>query len=341
MFNLFFTPAPDPFWPIPWPRAGGETSWWYPVCIMLGFALAILLSCLKLKKRYRVSIEPFYWFILIGVPIAIFGARFGSCAIGQTNWYDFFNNFGQGLAIEWGVMFTVLAAFIYFPLVLNKPSYRVKNELGSNHKIQKVSMWMYFDAIVPAILIAQFIGRWGNYCNKEVYGAIVQNDNFTWFLYKVFPGMYITDKFGQTAWRQPLFFYEGMGNLAMFFILYFGVEFIRQRKAGDMAAIYFIWYGVFRACLEPLRDDSFKYATSIITSIVWASIGLIFILINHLLIAKTRDKKIWHTLFSFGPAEVFRMIDAGWHPQKNERYKDLKFNRCVRLESEMIYFGEW
>lgn len=339
MFWLFGSEAPDPLWPIPWQRGDSGKSWWYPVCIMLGFAIAILLGCLKLKKRYKVSIEPFYWFILIGVPVAIFGANFGSCVLGPPagkHWSEFWTSFGTGLAIEWGVMFAVITAFIYFPLVLRSPSYRVKNTLGDSPKIQKVSMWMYFDAIIPAILIAQFIGRWGNYCNQEVYGAEVHNEAFTWFLYKVFPGMYIDG-----AWRQPLFFYEGMGNLAMFFILYFGIEFIKQRKAGDMAAVYFIWYGVFRACLEPLRDVGFKNPTSIVTSIVWASIGLIFILINHLLIAKTRDKKIWHTLFAFGPAEVFRMIDAGWHPQKNERYKDLKFNRCVRLESEMIYFGEW
>ncbi|MCQ3907568.1 MAG: hypothetical protein MJ219_02215 [Mycoplasmoidaceae bacterium] len=54
-----------------------------------------------------------------------------------------------------------MAAFIYFPLVLKLPRYRVKDVFGTvgDQQVKRVSMWMYFDAIVPAILIAQFIGR--------------------------------------------------------------------------------------------------------------------------------------------------------------------------------------
>lgn len=336
MFNLLGVMPPDPHWVIPWQRGDTGHSWWYPVCIMIGFAIAILAGCLKLWKRYRVSVEPFYWFILIGVPTAILGARFGSCAIGQTAWSDFFHDFGSGLAIEWGVMLVVLAAFIYFPLILKRPSYRVKDIFSKEQKVKRVSMWMYFDAVIPAILIAQFIGRWGNYCNQEVYGAAVKNENLAWFLYKVLPGMYIDGE-----WKQPLFFWEGIGNLSMFFVLYFGIEFIKQRKAGDLAGGYFIWYGTFRACLEPLRNEQFGFRVSFVLSIVWACIGLIFILINHLLISKVRDKKIWHTLFSHGPNEVFKMIDAGWKKEKNSRYNSAAFVDCVRKETEMIYFGEW
>lgn len=332
---------PDPHWHIPWPRDGGNSSWWYPVCITIGFAVAILLGCLKLWKRYKVSTEPFYWFILIGVPTAILGARFGSCAIGQTPWEDFFHNFGQGLAIEWGVMLTVIVAFIYFPLVLKRPSYKVRDYFATEQKVKRVSMWMYFDAIVPAILIAQFIGRWGNYCNQEVYGKLVTDENLAWFLYHVFPGMYITKDATAIGWHQPLFLWEGIGNLAMFFILYFGVEFIPKRKAGDLAGGYFVWYGTFRAALEPLRDSQFGYTTSIVTSIVWACLGVLFILINHLLIAKVRDKKVWHTLITRGPNEVFRIIGAGWNPEKNKRYENPLFNDCVREEIDKVYFGAW
>lgn len=342
MFNLLGEMPPDPQWvpPLPHEVQGKILSWMYPICIMLGFIVAIVLGCLKLWKRYKVDTEPFYWFILIGVPCAILGARFGSCAIGQTPWGDFFHDFGTGLAIEWGVMLTVLAAFIYFPLILKLPRYRVRDAFGvEQQNVKKVSMWMYFDAIVPAILIAQFIGRWGNYCNQEVYGLIVTDEKFAWFLHDCLPGMFI-----KGHWRVPLFLWEGLGNLAMFAILYFGIEFIKQRKAGDLAGAYFVWYGTFRACLEPLRDHDagFYYQTSVITSIIWAVIGVLFILINHLLIAKVRDKKIWHTLFSRGPGEVFRMIGAGWgNANLKTRYQDKQFEDCVRKPVEMIYFGAW
>ncbi len=344
MFNLLGEMPPDPHWTQPLPN--GINSWMYPICIMLGFVTAIVLGCLKLWKRYKVSTEPFYWFILIGVPCAILGARFGSCAIGQTPWNQFFVDFGTGLAIEWGVMLTVLVAFIYFPLVLKLPRYRVRDSFGETHEVKKVSMWMYFDAIVPAILIAQFIGRWGNYCNQEVYGIAVTDEGLANFLNKFLPGMYIPSgphlQPGlEPGWYQPLFLWEGLGNLAMFFVLYFGIECIPQRKAGDLAGGYFVWYGIFRACLEPLRVGNFKYVTSIVTSIVWAVVGVLFILINHLLIAKVRDKKVWHTLFSRGPGEVFKMIGAGWNSQKNVRYQDKQFEDCVRKPVELIYYGAW
>lgn len=322
-------------WNPPLPRGDGH-SWMYPICIVLAFIVAITLGCLKLWKRYKVSVEPFYWFILIGVPTAIVGARFGSCAIGQTSWSDFFNDFGSGLAIEWGVMLTILAAFIYFPLVLRLPSYRVRDVFSVEQQVKKVSMWMYFDAVVPAILIAQFIGRWGNYCNREVYGRVVTDPGMIAFLEKVLPGMLIDGE-----WRQPLFFWEGLGNLGMFFILYFGLEFVPQRKAGDMAGAYFVWYGTFRAALEPLRDSQFGYKVSIVTSIIWAVIGGLFILINHLLIAKLRDKKVLHTLISRGPRETFKMIGASWKPELNVRYQDKEFADCVRSKNEIIYFGMW
>lgn len=340
--DQIFTLPPDPGWQTPWVNGATGTSWWYPVCIMMGFAVAIILACLKMWKLYKISTEPFYWFILIGVPCAILGARFGSCAIGQTPWNQFFVNFGQGLAIEWGVMLTVLAAFIYFPLILKLPKYRVKDEFGPKPAVRKVSMWMYFDAIIPAILIAQFIGRWGNYCNQEVYGMEVTSEGLANFLNKVLPGMYIDG-----AWRQPLFFWEGIGNLAMFFVLYVGCEFIKQKKAGDLAGAYFVWYGAFRAGLEPLRDNNFGFKTSFILSIVWAVIGVLFILINHLVIAKLRSKKELRLLQCFGPGEALRAVKESWYPtriemaqlskaRKESKGKDLtKINKkLARLEAE-------
>lgn len=349
MFRLLGEmPGPPEDWHIPWENASTGTSWWYPVCIMLGFVVAIVAGCLKLWKRYKVSTEPFYWFILIGVPMAILGSRFGSCAIGQTPWKQMFSWPWNGLAIEWGVMFAVVSAFIYFPLILKVKSYRVRDEFSVEHEVKKASMWMYFDAVVPAILIAQFIGRWGNYCNQEVYGAPVTSESLANFLSKCLPGMWIPNPEGFPAgWFQPLFLWEGLGNLAMFFVIYFGFEFIPSRKAGDLAGSYFIWYGTFRACLEPLRNPNFtdfgtSVNVSILISIIWACLGVLFILINHLLIAKTRDYKIWHTLFSRGPGEVFRMIGAGWGKQELvARYKDPKYADCVRKPAEKIYFGAW
>lgn len=301
MSSILNSIAPPPGW-TPNPIAFGNIRW-YAIFIICGFIVAIVLSCLKLWKRYKVSVEPFYWFIIIGVPLAIIGANFGSCVLdsfwrlegmpgGGTGpgkpWSQFFSSFGQGLAIEWGILFDIIAASIYFPLVLKRPRYKVRDEFGPQPAVRRVSMWLYFDAILPCVLIAQFLGRWGNYMNQEVYGAIVTDEGLSWFLHNCLPGMYINGE-----WRQPLFFWEGIGNLAMFFVLYFGIEAIKIRKTGDLAAGYLVWYGAFRAGLETLRDQTFKSTSSIVFSIIMMVAGLAIIVLNHTLFNKFRDYKVW------------------------------------------------
>lgn len=366
---LSVAPAPDPIWTKPLPT-GQNTSYLYPIFIIIGFVVAIVLSCLKMWKRYKISIEPFYWFILIGVPVSIFGANFGSCVLGRPagkDWSEFWTSFGTGLAIEWGIMFCILAACIYFPLILKMNRYRVRDEFTTEPQVRKVSMWMYFDAIMPCVLIAQFLGRWGNYFNQEVYGAVVTSDSLSWFLHNCLPGMWIGD-----AWRQPLFLWEGLGNLAMFFVLYFGVEAIRIRKTGDLAACYLVWYGAFRACLEPLREQSYKSSTSIVLSIIFCVIGVVFILINHLVVARLRDKKVFSIIIRkpiqawnkmYYPAKInklsHKLTDAN-NPEKAQAiqtkldaYKSkweslsIKYQsndwqaKFVRTNAEKLYFGRW
>lgn len=338
MFGSWIDTPPEHTWSEEASIAFGNVRW-YAIFITIGFVVAIVLSCLKMWKRYKISNEPFYWFIIIGVPLAIVGANFGSCVLGPPagkEWSEFFTSFGSGLAIEWGVMFVVIAAFIYFPLILKRPRYRVRDEFNADHQVKKVSFWLYADAIVPCILIAQFIGRWGNYFNQEVYGAAVTSEGLAKFLHDCLPYMWVGGHYAQ-----PLFLWEGIANLGMFFVMYFGFEYIKQRKAGDIAAFYFVWYGALRLGLEPLRDASYKSNATMIFSGVFVGVGALFILMNHLLLDKVRDKKIWHTLIKKGPGEVFKMIGAGWNPSLNERYKDQKFADCVRKPNEMIYYGAW
>jgi prolipoprotein diacylglyceryltransferase len=46
---------------------------------------AIFISCIKMWKLYKISIDPFYWFCLMGIPTAILGARLWSCALGDAS----------------------------------------------------------------------------------------------------------------------------------------------------------------------------------------------------------------------------------------------------------------
>lgn len=327
MINLLAN-TPVPNWQPPLQR--GETSWLYPIMIGLGFIFAIFFTCLKISKKYKLSIDAFYWYVIIATPLGTLGANVGAGILGPgpgKSWADFWSNYGAGLAVEWGVLFGAIAGLIYFPIALRSKKYWVRDEFSSNPIVRMPSLLLYLDALGPCVLLAQFLGRWGNYFNQEVYGAIVEDgSSLSWFLYKVLPGMYINGH-----WRQPLFLWEGIGNLSMFIILYFGVEEFKYRKAGDLAAGYFVWYGLFRLCLEPLRNVKYFSNKSIALSAIFISFGLCFIILNHLFSKKWRKINFVNLFIYF-----FRKL--------NKLEKNNSMNNNVnyhRTEQEMLYYYKY
>lgn len=160
---------------------------WYGIFYALGIIFAIAFILAKLRFYHRVETTPFYIFIFIAIPCIIFGARawsfiIGDSQIGTTAFFNFQTGF-SGLAIQGAVIFTIIAGLIWFGIVLSIPRYfaNVPEQIvfGSKRKIQtmprRVSMWVFADTIIPAVLIGQAIGRWGNFFNHEVYGNAIQN----------------------------------------------------------------------------------------------------------------------------------------------------------------------
>ena len=308
-FNIFSPVAPDPS--VPYTPGESNVAFtigslsidWYGIFVTIGFVLAIVLSILKLKLWYKVKTDPFYYYCLMGIPLAIIGARFWSCCIGDGHWNGFFLFWRGGLAIQGGVIADILLALWWFPFILKKPRYRVRDTLLSPEKpaVRQVSMWVYADAIIPCILIGQIVGRWGNYFNQEVHGLlIIPTDGNMWFLNfmsKVLPYMYVKNLGGYV---HPLFLYEGMINFVGLIFLYVCMEFIPKIKSGTIGMSYFLWYGIVRILLEPLRyhDDikSYTYWPTYVMTAIWIALAATAILFNQLsIIPKTRKYrcKFW------------------------------------------------
>lgn len=286
-------PAPDNIWNESCRIAfkiGNLSVAWYAIFVFLGFAIGILAVILKLWKWYKVPVDPFYWFCVFGIITSILGGRFWSCCIGDAKWESFWQFNTGGMAIEGGVVLTLIFGIIYFPLILKKTKYHIRDRFSQPIVIREVSVSVYFDAIVPAVLIGHFIGRWGNYFNQELYGAVVTSDSFCWWLHDYLPWMYIVDS-GQ--YHQPLFLYESLCNGFFFLILYFGLEFIKPLKSGDLGFTYFIWYGILRLCLEPLREQIYSFQLTYVLSALFIVFGIISILLNHLYFTKHRDLKFF------------------------------------------------
>ena len=290
--NLLFIPDPSTLWNDSYKIAfkiGSLEVAWYGIFIMIGFIASITLAIVKLRYWYKVPIDPFYYFCLMGIPTAILGARIWSCCIGDASWSNFFNFKTGGLAIEGGVVLTILLALWWFPYKKKKPKYCIRDTLTSDTPVvRQVSMWTYADAIIPCILIGQVIGRWGNYFNQELYGSQISADNIGYieFLAKHLPFMYIVDK---GYYAHPLFLYESSINLVGLIILYVGLEFIPAINSGTISSSYILWYGIVRIILEPLRDNKYSFASTYIMTGLWIAVGITLIILNQLnIISKTR-----------------------------------------------------
>ena len=139
------------------------------------------------------------------------------------------------------------------------------------------------DFAVPTILVAQAIGRWGNFFNQEVYGAIVDVEGWMWLPTIIREQMTIGGSF-----RVPLFLIESMINLTGYFVIRFGVGQGLKKviKPGDQALMYLVWYGLTRGIMEPLRNPIYNMGNAGDWSLVWGwvffAVGLLAIAVNHL-----------------------------------------------------------
>ena len=317
-------------------KIGSFSVTYYGIFIMIGFSLAILFSVLKLKYKYKISVEPFYYFIFLGVPLAIFGASFWSCCIGDSPWNNLFVFPKAGLAIQGGVMLVVFAACIFVPLVLRLPQYHVRDNFGPTPIVAKCTMWLYFDAVIPTILLGQVIGRWGNYFNQEIYGPIVDdNQAFCTFLHDVLPYMYVA-KTGH--YHLPLFLIESIINFFGFLTLYIGCEFIKVRKVADLSFLYFVWYGIVRIILEPYRVQEYTFNMSKVITIIWIIISILLIVLNHCFCHKWRKIKIWESIKMLG----HRIKNRFKHKNQNNNLPQFQKQKKIlvyRSNNERIYYA--
>ena len=110
---------------------------------------------------------------------------------------------------------------------------------------RKISFWALADCCVQGLFIGQAIGRWGNFMNREAFGAATE---LPWRMRLWTSATTYMDV-------HPTFFYESLWNVIGLLLLYFVVSRAR-RFDGENTCFYFIWYGLGRFWIEGLRTDS-------------------------------------------------------------------------------------
>ena len=152
----------------------------------------------------------------------------------------------------------------------------------------KLSLARYLDIAAPALLIAQAIGRWGNFVNQELYGPPT---DLPWGLAIDAPHRYgdfadLTKYPVDVTRFHPLFLYESVINVIGFIVLVLVARKWRRLKEGDLILLYMLWYGVNRIIVESMRPDAWTLAgglpTAQLISIGMAAVAIIALVVRHL-----------------------------------------------------------
>lgn len=248
-------------WPKnPYIEIFGFEIYWYAIIIVFGMVAAYFVISTLFKRR-NMSSDLFLTYFVISLPIAIITTRLFYCITSGmpfSQWFDFDSIRNGGLSIVGGIIGGA-ASVIVISIV------------------KKVNFFRVGDCVVVGLLLAQAIGRWGNFVNQEVYGAEVANEAWQWFPFAV-----CIEKHGQETWHYAFFFYESMINLTAAVLLFLNAWKNGKKPNGVNTACYFIVYGLTRSIMEPLRDSNYilgdKIPWSFVMSICMliAGLGLLF-----------------------------------------------------------------
>ena len=142
-------------------------------------------------------------------------------------------------------------------------------------KVKKINFLEYIDVVMPGIILAQAIGRWGNFMNQEAHGGPVSREFISKFPQFIQDGMLING-----TYYHPTFLYESVWNLIVFAILIF-ILYKKKKQHGIVIGSYLILYSLGRFFIEALRTDSlmfFGLRVAQIISLLGIVIGIILIL---------------------------------------------------------------
>jgi len=235
---------------------------WYSIILLISILLASLLA---IREAKRMNFEKEFIFNLIfwTVIIGIIGARLYyvlfNWELYSQNLVDILKLWQGGLAIHGGL----IAGFITVVVYTRK---------------HEVSTFKLMDIMIVPVLLAQAIGRWGNFFNMEAHGAATTIEHLRSLR---IPEFIINGMEKGGIYYTPTFLYESLWCLLGFILLLF-IRRLKYIKVGQLTSIYFIWYGIGRFFIEVFRTDSLMlggFKAAQIISIIMIASGIIAFMI--------------------------------------------------------------
>lgn len=227
---------------------GGKEIYWYGIILAAGFFLAVVYA-LRRVKEFGLTEDDILDGVICVTPVAVIFARIYYCVF---NWELFADNpisclyiWEGGIAIYGSVIGAVLMTILYT-------------------KWKKLPLMPILDLVALGFMIGQFIGRWGNFINREAFGAVTDS----------FLRMGLENAAGEVTYYHPTFLYESLWNFLGFIALHFYSK--RRKFDGEIFVLYLAWYGLGRGMIEGLRTDSlYLFSTGIRVSQLLAVVSCV------------------------------------------------------------------
>ena len=277
-------------------RLGDIEIRWYAVCILSGAVGVAFWAYYTIFRHIRFDSDNLITGLVFGLFSGIAGARiyyiiFDHEGLPSNVWDAFLEIIGlggnglSGLAIHGGIYATIIFLIIFC-------------------KVKKIKLLALIEIVLPCFMLAQVVGRWGNFMNHEAFGPLVngypsgpltdlellaQRETLRHLLVPnfVIDNMYITPNYSLdipriTGYYYPTFYFESVLNL----IGAVGYIILRKKSnkiyLGDAVAFYLTWYGIVRFIIESMRTDPLMIGNirvALLTSAIFFIVGiLIFIL---------------------------------------------------------------
>lgn len=233
------------------PIGDGFPIYWYGIIVVIGIAIGALWAGREIERRGQ-DVDELYNGLIVVIFAGYLFARLtyvlldviGGQGAQYSTFLDVINVRAGGVNILGGFIGAALAGFIYV-------------------RWRRLKFWHYADVAGPALLIAQAIGRWGNFINQELYGPptdlpwgiTITNNRLPQYI----------DLPADTRFH-PTFLYESLWLFAGFILLtWLNARYRDQWKPGTLFGAFLIWWGGGRAWIELFRPDQPTIGESFIT----------------------------------------------------------------------------
>ena len=214
---------------------------WYGLIITCGMILAVLYALWHAKFE-RVKTDDIIDLELFLIVAGVIGARLYYVIMEFDQYLVTNGTFWKNLT---GTLYNIIAVWngglaIYGGIIAGVIT------IVCVCRYKKIPMGAMLDCATYGLLIGQIIGRWGNFMNREAFGAQTE----------IFCRMGLTAPDGSTIYVHPTFLYESLWNLALLIALIIFERRGKRRYDGQCTLLYFFFYGLGRLWIEGLRTDS-------------------------------------------------------------------------------------